>query len=811
MNPYTRSSLETITGPIIFQSLSWNIKDREIINDDSDQEQDPEQEPEYICEIFIHGILMSGHSIGVKVLNYCPYFYVEVPEDFTQFDISKKILKGLPYKTYVLCSKVKLYPYTQLKKCNFVKLIFSSLHTFRKGLNRIKYNKRGGPPFNVYESKVDHITRLCHLQGISTTGIIEIDQDSYEICDTFSSASINIITSYKDLKEHHDQNLIMPIKILSYDIETCPEDLSSFPRSKNPNDIVAQIGITLYTYSTKEKIKIILTSRPCSDIEGAFVIASSSEKELLEKFCDIVSEIDPDILTGYNTWGFDDEYIWNRMLLCNVTNYNNLGRFITNFEVDLEIKELKSSAYGANSFKFLNCPGREIFDLYVYLKKNFNLESYKLDDVSYEKLGANKVDLPYREMFSLLTKGPDDIRRVAIYCIQDTNLVIDLINKLCIISNSIEMAKTTCVPLNWLLFRGQQCKVYSLIAKECLHRDFLIPDDIPMNDDEFEGATVIEPKKGAYYVPVAGLDFASLYPSIMIAYNMCYSTLVLPESNVTITSGDPKYEIVEWSNDDKTSIVHYKNIFVQYKTVTRALIESPGGSYEKAETIDIKDPEVYEGILPSILIKLWTGRKKTKKLMSAEKDPFIKEVLNGKQLAQKVTMNSIYGFTGANKGMLPCKPIAASVTAVGRSLIMKTGELALQYFPGQVLYGDSVPKEEKIYIMKKKGLKYTDKRIVNMDYFDNEPGWEHKYIDAVTNDRKEYYVPKEDLYTYSMTGTSKILKIIRHKTSKRIFKIKTSDNKTVLVTEGHSLIDSTGALVKAENLTVGHPLWTKNL
>ena len=100
-------------------------------------------------------------------------------------------------------------------------------------------------------------------------------------------------------------------------------------------------------------------------------------------------------------------------------------------------------------------------------------------------------------------------------------------SKLSIVVNYIEMSRVSGVPLNYILTRGQQIKVFSMLLRKTRKIDLLIPT-LPRTggSESFEGATVIEPKKAYYEVPIATLDFASLYPSIMQGYNLCYSTLV---------------------------------------------------------------------------------------------------------------------------------------------------------------------------------------------------------------------------------------------------------------------------------------------
>ncbi|KOB68271.1 DNA polymerase [Operophtera brumata] len=219
------------------------------------------------------------------------------------------------------------------------------------------------------------------------------------------------------------------------------------------------------------------------------------------------------------------------------------------------------------------------------------------------------------------------------YCLKDAYLPLKLLNKLMCIINYMEMARVTGVPLLCLLTRGQQIKVVSQLLRKAKEAGYLMPAYHGTgSDDQFEGATVIEPKKGYYADPISTLDFASLYPSIMMAHNLCYTTLVPPnmQSKLQIT------------NDDLTT-TPTKNMFVK--------------------------ATVRKGLLPEILESLLAARKKAKADLKDEKDPFKRSVLDGRQLALKISANSVYGFTGAQVGKLPCLEISGSVTAYGRTMI----------------------------------------------------------------------------------------------------------------------------------------------
>lgn len=178
------------------------------------------------------------------------------------------------------------------------------------------------------------------------------------------------------------------------------------------------------------------------------------------------------------------------------------------------------------------------------------------------------------------------------------------------------------------------------------------------SDDQFEGATVIEPKRGYYDVPIATLDFASLYPSIMMAHNLCYTTLI-------------KHSQANTMKADEFTQTPSNNFFVK--------------------------SSVRKGILPVILEDLLGARKKAKTDLKNETDPFKRKVLDGRQLALKISANSVYGFTGAQVGKLPCLEISQSVTAFGREMIEQTKNQVEKMFrmengyahDAQVIYGDT--------------------------------------------------------------------------------------------------------------------------
>jgi len=184
-------------------------------------------------------------------------------------------------------------------------------------------------------------------------------------------------------------------------------------------------------------------------------------------------------------------------------------------------------------------------------------------------------------------------------------------DKLMSFVNYTEMARVTGVPFNYLLVRGQQIKVISQLYRKARTEGYLIPNlKSEGSDEQYEGATVIEPKKGYYSEPVATLDFSSLYPSIMQAHNLCYTTLL---------------------NAKTIERLHLRKD-VDY-------IVTPNNGTCCVNVVDIDcfvKHNLRKGILPTILADLLAARKQAKTDLKKESDPFKKAVLDGRQLALKV-------------------------------------------------------------------------------------------------------------------------------------------------------------------------------
>lgn len=622
---------------VVFQVLTWETQDTE---------------DEHLISIF--GKTNEGKSVCVTT-SFTPYFFVKLPKKTSQMDIRNlytKIDKVCPecLISYDIVQSKDVWGFQNNEKFIFMQLNFKNLAARRMVNGRLKRTLPDESiKYKVYESNLDPVLRLMHRTNIQSTGWM----DSGDTCVRSHLAHVNIDLFCNDWKTLKPVDIpeTAPFVVASVDIE-CNSSTGKFPDADVKDDACFQIAVSLTHFGSDvpyDKI-CFCYKKTDSNLEGSIIKSYETEREMLMAFKEYLMEKDIDIITGWNIFGFDLEYIMKRAVMtkCDQSFYEMSK--MKNHSCELVYKKLSSSALGDNALKILPMPGRFIFDLFHEVKKGYKLDSYKLDNVSKLYLGDNKIDMPPKEMFArFVEEDPVKLREVAEYCIKDTLLPHRLLSKLSILVNLLEMAKATWVPLCYLVERGQQIKVFSLLTKKAREMGFMVPTISwgQYSADGYEGATVLDAQKGAYYRPITALDFEGLYPSIMMAHNLCYSSMVM----------DSKYENIPG---------------VTYETF---------GFYKFAQDVP--------SLLPSILLELKQFRKQAKKDM-AQSTGALKEMYNGKQLAYKVSMNSVYGFTGASKGMLPCVQIASTVTLKGRSMIDETKAYVEKNFPGsKVRYGDT--------------------------------------------------------------------------------------------------------------------------
>ncbi|XP_025087757.1 DNA polymerase delta catalytic subunit-like [Pomacea canaliculata] len=645
----------------------------------------------------MYGITMEGNSIMVHIHGFAPYFFVPAQPGFKkehcqQFKnaLNSAVLRDMrsnkeDVKEAVLAVdyllKESIYGYHGNRKIPFLKitmaiprLIAPAKRLLEQGFVCPGYAQHG---FQTYESNIDFEIRFMVDTNVLGCNWITLPAGLYRIREKEGDGSkggkqdssrqaprsrcqLEVDISWEDFVSHVPEgewSKVAPLRILSFDIE-CAGRKGIFPEADK--DPVIQIANMVIRQGDHEPfIRNVFTLNTCAPVVGSQVLSFSREQDLLNKWAAFVREVDPDIITGYNIQNFDLPYLLNRATHLKVSDFAFLSR-IRNIPSKVKEAMFQSRQMGKRENKVINIEGRVQFDLLQVLLRDYKLRSYTLNAVSFHFLQEQKEDVQHSIITDLQNGNDQTRRRLAVYCLKDAILPLRLLDKLMCVINYMEMARVTGVPMSALLSRGQQIKVMSQLLRKAKEQDLVIPAHKVETGDEYEGATVIEPVKGYYSVPIATLDFASLYPSIMMAHNLCYTSLLNQQS-------------------------------IQKEGLTPdQFIKTPSGNF-------FCKASVRKGLLPEILEHLLAARKKAKDDLKKETDPFIKKVLDGRQLALKVSANSVYGFTGAQVGKLPCLEISQSVTAFGRFMIEQTKQYVEDHYTiangyqhdAKVIYGDT--------------------------------------------------------------------------------------------------------------------------
>lgn len=375
----------------------------------------------------------------------------------------------------------------------------------------------------------------------------------------------------------------------------------------------------------------------------------------------------------------DEFYEKSPPILRRTTHADGRGLYLSRIASEkckLVEKRMNNAAKGDNTYSFWAMSGRTTVDLMQIIKDDKKPDDNSLRHAADTYLtGMSKLDMSASEMFKAYADG--NRWPIIEYCARDCDIPLRIIEKLKYVPVWNEMSRVCFTPLNDVVNSGQQVKVFNLISRFvwnefCINvRDSGWPETEVFIDDkkrkpDYQGATVIEPDVGFYEDCISTLDFESLYPSIIRYFNLCPSTLVLDGPCEHSQHHEISHNIYEKMIGDEP----------QYREETR--------TYSFVSHV--------QGVLPRLLKRLLDARKAVKAMMAKESDPNILAILNGRQNGIKVACNSVYGFCGVatNRGLLPCKPVAAVTTLKGRLFIDAAKDFVHKTYEGsRVIYGDT--------------------------------------------------------------------------------------------------------------------------
>lgn len=504
----------------------------------------------------VFGITRDGVSVLMHVPDFRPYFYVRVPPSIDGSDphVRSTLLQELnatltkaehawdyvPEPVLSIESEqrqsVRNYSFSRVDTFFKIELALpSSMGPCRQlledGLSLPLY---GTAPqegvainhqyvFDTFESNCAFPLRFMVDHGIVGCGWVSATGDAWKVRDPtqyVSRCQLEVDVSHLHLVAHPTTSpewmSIAPMRILSFDIE-CMGRPGIFPEAEH--DPVIQIANYVQLQGQDVPIvAVIFTLGTCSPTGcGAQVLSYEHEVDLLNAWACFVRLSDPDLLTGYNIPDFDLPYLLDRAQALGVVDFPFLGR-VMRTKTRAQDKVFQSKQTGQRKSKEVNVEGCVVFDAMKIFRTDERLASYSLNSVSSHFLGDQKEDVPHTAISGLQRGDADTRRRLAVYCLKDARLPLRLLDKRMKVVNYVEMARVVGVPLSYLLTRGQQVRVMSMLYRKCGPLGLVLPvarNSDRVEGDKYEGATVIEPVKGFYKDnPIATLDFASLYPSM---------------------------------------------------------------------------------------------------------------------------------------------------------------------------------------------------------------------------------------------------------------------------------------------------------
>jgi DNA polymerase I len=341
----------------------------------------------------------------------------------------------------------------------------------------------------------------------------------------------------------------------------------------------------------------------CVVKEGDEVVSKrffGDEKKMITDFTAYIIDSDPDVITGYNIDGFDIPQIEQRAKDLGLGPLR-WGRFPT--EID---------QYN----RFWRAQGRVIIDAWWAVKRVLKPKQETLNAVAKQLLNEEKHDVDPKKMDD---EWEADSERVMDYCVQDAMLALRVLEKVALINRSMDLAAVSKLPLDDVVNGTTSQLVDSILIREADRRKVAVPMTSRSSSDSkpIEGGYVHEMEPGLYHW-VLTLDFRSMYPSMIIANNICFTTL------------------------------------------------SPDGTIVSPTGAKFLSKDKREGLLPKILVMLMEERASTKRAMNDAKTPDEKDYYNGLQEAIKILMNSFYGVLASSFYRFTDPKIGASITAFSR-------------------------------------------------------------------------------------------------------------------------------------------------
>ena len=392
-----------------------------------------------------------------------------------------------------------------------------------------------------------------------------------------------------------------------------------------------------------------------------------SEIELINDFIELVRSLDPDAVLSFEMQNSSIGFIEERAKLAfGFSVQAELGRIIGQ-------KDEGHDRWGETQATSVKISGRHVLNLWRIMRSEMNLLQYTLENVCYHLLRLRIPKYSHTDLQRWLTTSS---QRVIDYYTHRTSLNLEIIEAQGLLSRVSEQARLLGIDFYSVFSRGSQFKVESLMCRiakpECYMMMSPSRKQVAQQNALECLPLVMEPQSRFYHDPVLVLDFQSLYPSIMIAYNFCYSTCL----------GKLGYHGLE----SKLGVTHYTPDPTTMHEVKDDIEIAPNG------LLYVRDKR-RKSLLAKMLHDLLETRAMVKEGMKlCKNDRAAQKLMHNRQLALKLIANVTYGYTSASfSGRMPCSEIADSIVQTGRETLEKAIEFIHNHasWNAEVVYGDT--------------------------------------------------------------------------------------------------------------------------
>jgi len=598
----------------------------------------------------LFGTTEVGEGVTCRVAGFRPYFYARVEEDLLKKAALELEAMGLEVEVVERFEPIGF----QASPKMMLKIITHDPKEVRSLREKVKEVEGVRA---VYETDILFKNRFlidCHLGGMSWVDapLPEWLAGQKGTQHGLPSASHPPLVDVQSLLAvEHEANA--PLRFMSFDIECLP-DHGEMPRPESSPVILISMA---FFPSYQGNSDLVLVGKEIECPRGD-TISCRDEYDLISRFFSIIRDYNPDILAGYNSNEFDFPYLAERARLLRLEA--RVGRDGSSWYIRKIVSRTDVSI-----------TGRVVVDLLPIIRSAYSLKQYTLRNAASELLGMEKRDVDPKEIESLWEQGGEGLRRFVSYSRRDAVLAQRMLLDLRLMDKYIALSRASGSLLQDIVNGGQSGMVESLLLRRFQERGRVVPPkpDSDISEGRYEenealkGGAVLVPEKGLVE-DVIILDYKSLYPTIMMAHNLCYSTVL--------------------NRPDSPGESHLG----EREMGEREVITSPsGGRFVSAQ--------VSPGIMPAILRELLEQRTATKRLMKKAGDEE-RLFLDAKQYAMKILLNSFYGYSGYARARLYSLALANAVTSFGRENILRTKKIiddigSVYVLDGEVIFKDALP------------------------------------------------------------------------------------------------------------------------